>query len=1181
MKRAIISIYTYFQSRRKVLFLSLALLLAGFVFLLLRLEYKEDISDFLPKSENNERVNAVYQHIGSSDKLIINFSSKDAANNTDEIIEAIDNFTLLLEEADSLCVIPEIVSQIDETQMFELTGFIQQNAPYFLTPSDYQRIDTLLSEQFVAKRLREAKRLLMLPSGGIMEGNITNDPLQLFSSLLLKLQDFQLGDSQYELRDGYLFSKNTDKGMVIITSPFGMGETANNTALLSMVENTIKEVNQLQPDVSISCFGAPAIAVTNATQIKKDSILAISLSLVLILLLLIYFFRNARNLFLVFFSVLFGWLLALALLAIFKGSMSIIAIGVGSIFIGIAVNYSLHLIDHIKHKSDVKDALREIVSPLLIGNITTVSAFLSLLFIRSEAMRDLGLFASLLLLGTIFFVLIYLPHLVKVRTTKMSSERLIFGKIANFAPEKNKWIVWSVLVLTILFLYLSQFTTFESDMNKINYMTEQQRKDMQEMLQSLENKDKNIIYFVSEGQRLNDALIHYERHKNRLDSLLGSGLISKISGIGNFLLSKEEQQKRIQVWNAFWESRKDNLLRQIDEAAAKEGVREGAFEPFYQLLRADLIVQEEDYFAPIVSLLAKNYVVNENEKSMVISLLYCEKERTAELENALKQTSLSETFFFDSRDFGQRMVDTLSDDFNFVLYICGFIVFIFLTLSFGRLELSLLSFLPLAVSWVWILGLMQLGNIQFNIINIILATFIFGQGDDYTIFVTEGLMYEYTYRRKMLASYKNSIILSALIMLTGIGTLIFAKHPAMRSLAEVTIVGMFSVVMMAYIIPPLLFNRLTKKRGEYREIPLTFKRVFASVYAFLFFLIGSLVITIVGFFLFGIGKPNEKKKLFYHKILCWISDFVIKRVPFVKFNYQNIANETFEKPAIIISNHQSHLDLMCLMMLTPRLVILTNDWVWNNPFYGKLIKYADFYPVSSSPEQMLEKLSERVKNGYSIVVFPEGTRSENGSILRFHKGAFYLAEQLNLDIIPVLLHGVGHVLPKKDFMLREGFVTVQVQPHITPVDSRFAAGYVARTKQVRRYYRDMYTALSKQLETATYFKSFVMHNYIYKGVGIERGARAEFTHLKKSKMLDFIDAYQGDSPVLIENNGYGVCSFLFALVHKNIQVVATEQDAEKVAIARNCSGLPSNLTICENDEYSEDMKFEVRIDASK
>ena len=121
----------------------------------------------------------------------------------------------------------------------------------------------------------------------------------------------------------------------------------------------------------------------------------------------------------------------------------------------------------------------------------------------------------------------------------------------------------------------------------------------------------------------------------------------------------------------------------------------------------------------------------------------------------------------------------------------------------------------MAVSWLWILGIMALLGIQFNIINIILSTFIFGQGDDYTIFMTEGTVYEYTHRRPMLASYRRAIILSALIMFIGIGSLITARHPALHSLAEVTIVGMFSVVLMAFVIPPVVFYWFVRFRKTF------------------------------------------------------------------------------------------------------------------------------------------------------------------------------------------------------------------------------------------------------------------------------------------------------------------------------------------------------------------------------
>lgn len=70
----------------------------------------------------------------------------------------------------------------------------------------------------------------------------------------------------------------------------------------------------------------------------------------------------------------------------------------------------------------------------------------------------------------------------------------------------------------------------------------------------------------------------------------------------------------------------------------------------------------------------------------------------------------------------------------------------------------------------------------------------------------------------------------------------------------------------------------------------------------------------------------------YHTILQRKSRFVINHVPGTTFSYSNPHGETFEKPAMVISNHQSHLDLMAIMMLTPKLIILTKTGYGIIPF---------------------------------------------------------------------------------------------------------------------------------------------------------------------------------------------------------------------------------------------------------
>ena len=221
-----------------------------------------------------------------------------------------------------------------------------------------------------------------------------------------------------------------------------------------------------------------------------------------------------------------------------------------------------------------------------------------------------------------------------------------------------------------------------------------------------------------------------------------------------------------------------------------------------------------------------------------------------------------------------------------------------------------------------------------------------------------------------------------------------------------------------------------------------------TVFSFCYFIGLAIELTVVGFFLITLGGATEEHKRKYHRILQRKSRFVMNHVPGTTFTYDNPHNEQFETPSVIISNHQSHLDLMAIMLLTPNLIILTKNWVWHNPFYGIIIRYADFFPISDT-EQMTDMLSEKISQGYSVMIFPEGTRSADCHIQRFHRGAFYLAEQLGVDIVPVFISGFGKVLPKTSFHLHPGHMSMEVMPRVRRQD---AADYREMTKQLHRMY---------------------------------------------------------------------------------------------------------------------------------
>jgi 1-acyl-sn-glycerol-3-phosphate acyltransferase len=306
-----------------------------------------------------------------------------------------------------------------------------------------------------------------------------------------------------------------------------------------------------------------------------------------------------------------------------------------------------------------------------------------------------------------------------------------------------------------------------------------------------------------------------------------------------------------------------------------------------------------------------------------------------------------------------------------------------------------------------------------------------------------------------------------------------------------------------------------------------------------------------------IGRKTDKNYLRYHKILQWAAKYSSKNITHGKTTIENNIGETFEKPAVIICNHQSLIDLMCVIALTPKLIILTNERVWNNPYYGRLIKYANYYPVSNGLEEVPETIRKMVLKGYSVVVFPEGTRSEDCSIQRFHRGAFHLAKELNLDILPVMIHGLGHLLPKKEFMLRKGEIYIKIMNRISIQNNALYDTYSEQARKVRQYYVNEYAKLSNQIETPDYYSDLVLHNYIYKGPAVERLVRK---NLKKNKNYrELIDQLSNCNRVLVINCGFGEFPLLLSLVHNNIEIVAVDNDQDHLDLAANCTSVPENL----------------------
>lgn len=806
MTDIILKIYDYIHRHTLLgiaLFFVATTLLIGLV---CRIQFKEDISAFLPLSEEYKESLQVYQNVSGSSKLIAIFQQKDTSEtDVDNLISSMRDFEKYLSETDTAAIIKEKTAQVDYDKIRESVHFVYDNIPLFLTESDYVRMDSLLSIlEYTENQLQEDLQILMFPTSVFFTENLEKDPLNLFTPIVSELNNNKETGS-FELYDGYIFTKDAKRGLIVLTSPYGNSETQHNAQLMQMLTSVADSVTARHPSVSVHFTGGPAIAVGNSHQMRQDTLLSITIAVLLIMALLYYAFRSVRNILLVALSISWGWLFALGLLSVFRENISLIVLGISSIIVGIAVNYPLHLIAHASHTRDVRQALREIISPLVIGNITTVGAFCALIPLQATALRDLGIFSALLLMGTILFVVIWLPHIIKIKAEEGEPCTPLLDWIANLPIEKNRCGIGLIGILTLFFGWFSLGTQFDADMNQINYMTAEQRANMEYLGQMTTGTDHGhqCIYVVSRGRNMEEAL----RHSQQTEDKLKGRITARMESCSRFLCSKEEQARRIQRWERFVQEHSHLFHQQLIQEALSAGFSSDAFVPFLEITSRRYQPQDYAYFQPLQPLYASHVSTDlPTGKYRIIDTVIAEKAVADSVRNAIAALLPPTAFCFDIESMNRELTAGLTTDFDYVGWACAAIVFLFLWFSFRSISLAMLTFLPMVVSWIWILGIMALLGIQFNLVNVILATFIFGQGDDYTIFMTEGCLYERRHGRKMLTAHKRSIILSALIMFVGIGSLIFAKHPALHSLAEVTIVGMFSVVLMALVIPPLFLK---------------------------------------------------------------------------------------------------------------------------------------------------------------------------------------------------------------------------------------------------------------------------------------------------------------------------------------------------------------------------------------
>ena len=822
-----IKIYRFFRNHRAVFWVSMIALYAFFGYFASKIYLEEDINKLMPSSKNEDGTTKLaFANLRIKDKTFLLFEGKNGAS-VEHITEICDAFIDSLESRNTAMdstqqVIGNIFYRLPDDLMLDVIDYMSAHLPAYIDTSVYTRLDAMLTYPHMKQQMKANHDDLLSPVGSMFPELIQTDPVGLRGLLMEQMKPFTEGAAgSYKTLNGHFFVQDSTVCVAFITPMYSATNTGQGSTLFRILNDQIEQFSASAPDVKISYHGTPASGFYNSWRIKSDLKGTIIGSLVLVLIFISICFRNYNTIPLLLLPVVFGTLFGLAAMYFIKGHFSLLALGIGAIVLGVALSYVLHIITHYKYISDPEQVLRDQVKPVCLGCLTTIGSFMGLIFIRTELLQDFGLFAAFAIVGTTFFSLVFLPQFLNPRKNKLNHHAFaIIDRINAYPFDRKKPLLFTILTAAVVCIgfYIAGGTQFDADMHNLGYKAESTSYS-ENLLRSKTHTGDKQKYFASSGATMEEAIENFEIMAAKLDSLQNIGLVKSYTHTNQIFVPLHVQQERIDAWKNFWTGERLQLVHDlINKTAPEAGLIPDAFSPFFELATADY---EPDalYEASIIpegyqsTLMEQSY----NDEYLCFTSVRCKNDSIHSKESDYNRiceaiVSSPNLLVLDTYYYTTDTLIQLNDDFNVLQWVSMLFVLIVLFFSFHfNIKHTLLGFMPILSSWLIVLGAMVIFDVRFNLINIIISTFIFGIGVDYSIFVMNGLIGGKENSR-LLGYHKTAIFFSAFILIVTVSSMLFAEHPAIKSVGFSTLVGMISAVVISYVIQPAIFRMINKNK---------------------------------------------------------------------------------------------------------------------------------------------------------------------------------------------------------------------------------------------------------------------------------------------------------------------------------------------------------------------------------
>lgn len=826
--------FEYLRKRRIVFWGLVFVIVVLFSGLTARCVFEENIFKLLPEPEKGANVDyrVTFENLKLKDMIFVQAVVKEPADTTgftrpdaEMTAKAMDFFMEnLVIATEGKEMIQHTLYDVDPSAISELADYAFMHMPGYVDVTP-EMLDSLTTPEHVREQLKQYVAMLTSDLGSSLYDIVGYDPcgiaLGAFSSLLPKdvsLAEMMESDgapSQY--MNNHLYAPDFETCLGFITPSFGQDDSRKASRLVATMKDVRDVVRAKYPGVDILFHGTIILAGGNSKQMRSDIYLTVGIAMLIVFLLLALCLKRPSYLMITLMALVFGVILAMAGIYLIQNSISLMSLGIGCIVLGVAFSYVLHVLIHYLYTGSVEETLKEQTKPVLVGALTTIGAFGGLLLTDSPLLKDFGLFALLVITGTTIFSLVVAPHLLPRRFKPNRRAFEFLEKINSYHLDRNKLVVAITVIWVGVCICFSGKYSFDNDLRNIGYF-HPDCIEAQDHWKKTMNDGYNTQFYAAYGKTLEEALRKLPNIEKSVDSLRAEGIV--MPGLNHSLLMPSDtvQKMRIQVWKDYFtpEKRKE-VWSTIEKECKKLGTIEpSVFESFQLQMEdpepADLIANANILTSrPEVRVL---FVEEMKDLHLVYFSVKTKKENTLAVNDCL--TKVDGCMLMDPYYYCKNLIEIMHNDFSLIMWISSAFVLLLLLITYRNIWITLIALMPMVLSWYTVLGAMAIFGQEFNLVNIIVSSFVFGIGVDYSVFIMEGLLKGDDDNPTMVYN-KTAITMSALILVICMFVLGFAIHPAVKSISFASLVGMITTIMLSYTIEPILYRFYLKCKNRKKK----------------------------------------------------------------------------------------------------------------------------------------------------------------------------------------------------------------------------------------------------------------------------------------------------------------------------------------------------------------------------